>query len=275
MNISYTIYHPPSTIDMANAIGKSHLLNCPPEIRSIIYGYVLTYDNPIVFSYSYSPKVKPDPTMLSLMQVSKSVEREAAPIFYKQNVFRFHCWLSTCDLDIPDGDSWKECPFINVPERYNKFLRHVKLDKEQKQGKQGGPSVLDLHSAIDYLAKKYNILSLSIDLHRMDVTIDPEWDLDPLSMLRNFDGEKCIFTTVGKLVNLSHLEIRKTQSVWQIPERWPSEWTAELLNQVKVENFARAKAVLYRRQAGDIQNEYSWSHLITEEFLMDLEQTGV
>lgn len=56
------------------------LLNCAPEIRNAIYGYeVLSFDNTII----RGQPMKAASTSLSLLRVSKSVEREAAPIFYK------------------------------------------------------------------------------------------------------------------------------------------------------------------------------------------------
>lgn len=272
--IDPSTYDTTYNIQMANTTGKSHLLNCPPEIRNIIYGYVLSYDNVIV-PYCKGSGVTgyctPDSTFLALLQVSKSVEREAAPIFFKQNLFQFDCWYLAYKFPYFDTDGFLfphedqiECPIINnVPERYIIFLRNVNLYMLLTGNKRKCHEILEVQSAINCLAARSTILRLSITLVEQGEEDQSEWDPDPFSTLRALDDEKCISTAVGKLANLGRLEIKMIQGYHhrRRPLRVSGEWTVQLLNRVKVEYFAKAKAVRYSRQA----EPYS----VTDEFSID------
>lgn len=262
-----------SNLQMANTTGKSPLLNCPPEIRNSIYGYVLSFDNPIIND------CEPDSTFLALLQVSKSVEREAAPIFYKLNLFRFRCrfwtyrfpnWnLDGCyfpDDDAADkyNDPQRICRIINMPERYINCLRNVELLKVQYDNEQ----IFDLRSAINFLAARNTIRSLSITLlknHTGDVS---EWHPDPCSILRELDDKKRISTAVGKLTHLRLLEIVKLRDTFKSskPLRMSDEGKAELFNQVKVEHFTSAKTVLYGLHEEQIPDKPFY--LVADEFLI-------
>lgn len=288
---------------MANKTDKSYLLRCSSEIRNIIYRYVLTFDNPIV-------RGKPDEanrTLLALLQVCKSVEREAAPIFYEQNLFQFNLrHLDTPDVYklgraeqglSPYDDAQMICPIIDVPQRHINSLRNLSLTKDVggKHWPNGslddnsklGPSglgILDFESVINFLATRNNILkSLSIMMRRLYKCGGIRWDPDPSNLLRELDYEKRISTAVEKLANLDRLEIWKSRvtSHWPRPLKVPSEWTAvqpEALNQVKVDHFAKAKAILYTRRAGLFESKlerFSRPFFISEQFLIDFQQSGI
>lgn len=292
---------------MANQTGKSYLLNCAPEIRNIIYGFVLSYDDPIIRA---NPRKTPR-TFLALLQVSKSVERDAAPIFYKQNLFRFICrdweWAISSEhgLDVYNearaasrglssyDDAQMTCPVIDVPKRYINSLRNVSLIRELPGQWSNGPlgdytlepkdlEMPDLENAINFLAARSTTLnSLSITLKRMNLCDVIHWDPDPSSFLWQLDTERRISTAVGKFANLARLDIWKTRVIrqWPKPLKVPCEWTAvqpEALNRVKVDHFPTAKEVLYTRRA-EIE-KYQWAQTIfciAEEFLIDFQQTGV
>lgn len=289
---------------MATDTAKSHLLGCASEIRNVIYSYALTYDNPIM-------RGKPDEITsisLALLQVSKLVEQEAAPIFYERNLFRFGS--KHCDIPIENNldvlnqvrakeglssydDSQTTCPMIDVPKRHINSLRKVNLIRElpghwpngplfdNRLGRQG-LGILDLENAITYLAERNVILNLlSITLKRIDLCSSIQWDPDPSTLLRELDAESRISTAVGKLANLDRLEIWKLRVTRDWPEslRVPREWTAvqpEALDRVKLDHFPKAQVVLYTRRAekGD-PGRSQIVYCIAEEFLIDFEQPGV
>ena len=154
-----------------------------------------------------------------------------------------------------------------MPDRYISFLRHVHLYKLLTGNKRKGYKILDLQSAINCLAARNTIRRLSITLEEWGKKEKSEWDLDRFSILHALDDGKCISTAVVKLMNLGRLEIQKIQEFCEKPEpiRAPSEWMAGLWNRVKVEYFAKAKAVGYRSQAEQEKDRNYYS--VTEEFL--------
>lgn len=275
---------------------KSYLLNCSSEIRNMIYGYVLSFDYPIF-------RKEPGWTtsiLLTLLQVCKSVEQEAAPIFYEQNIFLFNLKnlnpphrykYKRIDKGLsPYDDAQMICPIIDVPQRHINSLRNVRLTRDipgylpdsslDDHFKFGalGLGILDLESVINFLSTRNNILkSLSIDLRRLYLCNISQWDPDPSRLLRELDFEKRISTAVGKLANLHRLEVWKSRFTtgWPKSLKVPYEWTAvqpEVLHRVKVDHFPQAKAILYTRRAqGFVPNVCC----IAEEFLIDFQQSGV
>lgn len=282
---------------MADKTGKSYLLDCASEIRNAIYGYVLSFDNPII-------REKPEDasTSLALLQVCKSVEREAAPIFYERNLFRFnfrHLHSAPDNLHkmvrkrqglSSYDDAQMECPTINVPKRHINSLRHVDLVKELFGHWPNGPldngtlgpkglEIPDFEEAINFLAARNMILSsLSITLRRIQKCGVIVWDSDLSTILHELDAERRFSTAVGKLANLRRLEIWKSRVTVQRPKlKIPSEWTAvapELLERVKVDHFPKAKAVLYTRRA-ESEHISPWVKTYAEQFLIDFQQTEV
>lgn len=288
---------------MANTPGKSPFLDCASEIRNVIYGYVLSYDNPII-------RGKPDDgksVSLALLQVSKLVEREAAPIFYERNLFRFDCqnWETSSEHDVDVynevrakkglssyDEAQMTCPVIDVPKRHINSLRQVSLIRhlpghwpngplfDKRLGPQG-PGILELENTINFLAARNAILnSLSIILKRTDQCGSIQWDPDPSTLLRELDADKRISTAVGKLLNLDRLEIWKSRLTRQWPKGFrepPGKWTAvepEAVNRVKRDHFPKAKEVLYTHQ--ELKGTRPPKvFCIAEEFLIDFHQTGV
>lgn len=282
-------------------------MNCASEIRNIIYGLVLTYDEPIIRA---DPRKSPK-NLLALLQVCKSVERDAAPMFYGQNLFRFVCqdweWATTSEhgLDVYNEarsanrglssyeDAQIECPMIDVPKRYIGSLRNVSLIRELPGQWSNWPlgdynlepkglEMPDLEKAINFLAARSTILySLSITLKRMNPCDVIQWDPDPSQFLWQLDTERRISTAVGKFANLARLDLWKIRVIpqWPKPLKVPSEWTAvqpETLDRVKVDHFPTAKEVLYTRRA-EIE-KHTWAQTIfciAEEFLIEFQQTGV
>lgn len=287
---------------MADKTGKSHLLDCASEIRNAIYEYVLSFDNPII-------RGKPEEdasTSLALLQVCKSVEREAAPIFYERNLFRFnfrhhHSALENdpdlCDARVEQGlssydDAQMTWPMIDVPKRHINSLRHVNLVKELSGYWPNGPldngtlgpeglGIPLIEKIINFLAARNSILSsLSITLRRMQRCGEIGWDPDPSTLLRELDAERRFSTSVGKLVNLSRLEIWKSRVSIRRPKvKIPSEWTAvpsEVLERVKFDHFPKAKAVLYiRRAENENINPRVMAQPFAEQFLIDFQQAEV
>lgn len=290
---------------MANDMtSKSYLLECAFEIRNLIYGYVLSNENPII-------RGQPEgvtSTFLALLQVCKSVEREAAPIFYEQNLFRFHCRhsgpSSEQTLDVYDqaraqkslssyDDAQTTCPIIDVPKRYIKSLRNISLIREIRGiwpngslGAKGiGPQgfgITVLEDAIDFLAARNTILtSLSIVLKRVNLCGGVQWDPNPTALLHELDGEKSLSSSVEKLANLCRLEIWKVRVTLQWPNQLkvPCEWTAvepEVLDQVKVDHFPKAKTVLYTRRAKEQKTlSHRPNYGVAEQFLIDFKCTRV
>lgn len=280
---------------MANETYQSRLLDCASEIRNVIYGYVLTYDHPLV-------RGEPEEgasTFLALLRVSKSVEREAAPIFYERNLFRFNCRhveiSSEHNLDqvrAKEGlslydDAQMICPIVDVPKRHINSLRNVSLIRELSGYWPNGPlnlgsqstGILDLEDAINFLATRNTILnSLSITLKRTTPCGMVQWDPDPSPLLRELDAEIRISTAVGKLANLSRLEIYKHRVTKNLPKwlRGPLKWTPvqpEALSRVKVDHFAKAKAVLYTRRVKRANHPTVYG--VAEVFLIDFQQMGV
>lgn len=279
---------------MANNAGKSLLLSCAPEIRNIIYGHVLTYDSPI------TPR---DPgeeysIFLALLLVCKSVEREAAPIFYERNLFRFLCQDSGSGHNLDENnqvraeerlssndDAQTTSTVIEVPKRHINSLRRVSLICEPPALSCHGPVgeiawILDLEKTIDFLAARNAILSsLSITLERVDRHVVIQWNPDPSTFLRELDAERRISTAVGKLANLRRLEITHFRVALKsaIPlKKVPTKCTAEALNLVKVNHFAKAKAILYTCQTEQkTVEENQTAYYLTEEYLIDLQLTSV
>lgn len=289
---------------MANEKGKCHLLNCASEIRNAIYSYILTYDNPII-------RGKPGEAasiFLALLQVSKSVEREAAPVFYERNLFRFnfrHLHISFehdshgyNKVRAKEGlssydDAQMTCPIIDVPKRHIGSLRKLGLVRELPGYWPNGPlddyslgprglRILDFEKAIGFLAARNVILkSLTITLKRIGLCDSIQWDSDPSTLLRELDADRRISTAVGKLENLGRLEIWKFRVTLRWPRslKVPSECTAvqpEALDQVQVHHFAKAKAVRYTRRAEvEKSQRFQTVYCIAEQFLIDFQQTGV
>lgn len=250
---------------MANMTGNSLLSSCAPEIRNIIYGYALSYETALVRGEPKDANL----ISLSLLQVSKEVEVEAAPIFYGRNLFRFRCDdLEICHeqylVDTNDhlraeilssyDDARMTCPNIGVPKRYIKSLRKVCLvrqvnDREPKSVWFMDRWVLDLENAITYLAaRNVSLNELRINLERKDPGNIIRLHSDAAHLLRDLDVEKRISTAVAKFANLDLLLISK----FRVGRR-PLEplkvrygWMAAqpiVLNRVKVDHFARAQAV--------------------------------
>ncbi|MCJ1266335.1 hypothetical protein MMC22_006218 [Lobaria immixta] len=277
---------------MANEKGKCHLLSCASEIRNAIYSYVLTYDNPII-------RGKPGEAtsiFLALLQVSKSVEREAAAVFYERNLFRFnfrHLHISFehdshvyNEVRAKEGlssydDAQMKCPIIDVPQRHIGSLRELGLIRRLLAKRLGpqGLGILDLEKAISFLAaRNANLKSLTITLKRTDLCDSIQWDPDPSTLLRGLDADRRISTAVGKLENLGRLEFRVTLR-WPRSLQVPSEWKTVqpgALDQVQVHHFAKAKAVRHTRRAEVAKGQrFQTVFCIAEQVLIDFQQTGV
>ncbi|MCJ1254530.1 hypothetical protein MMC24_002345 [Lignoscripta atroalba] len=277
---------------MANT-NKSHLMDCASEIRNTIYSYVLCFEHHII-----RKKSETMPTPLALLQVSKAIERDAAPIFYELNLFRFVC-QSIDELEDdhntrrPDEglspssykDKQTECPYIDVPKRHINSLRNISLVKELNGYWPNGPvvdaalgaqglGVLEFEETINWLAARNAILNLlSINLRRTYRIASISWDTDPSTLLRELDRERRISRAVGKFNNLRCLEIWKSRSVsksmWE--KMMAREWTAvssEAFDNVKHDHFGQAKAVLYSRK-GEIEPTQQDEWYLAEGFLID------
>lgn len=289
---------------MANNSGKSPFVDCASEIRNVIYGYVLSYDNPI----TRGTPDKVTSASLALLQVSKLVEREAAPIFYERNRFQFDCqnWETSSENDLhvynemrakkglsSYDDAQMTCPVIDMPKRHINSLRKVNLiwqlsgdwhvfwPIEPFFDNHLGPEILSLENPINFLAARNAILnSLSIILKRTDPPGIIKWEPDPSRLLRELDVDRRISTAVGKLVNLERLEIWKSRLTpeWPRTLKVPYQWTAvepEALNRVKLDHFPKAKEILYTRRATERTHHSRMVFCIAEEFLIDFHRTGV
>lgn len=280
---------------MANTTGKSLLLSCGPEIRNIIYGYALSYEGAL----NRGEPEKANLISPALLQVSKSVEREAAPIFYERNLFRFNCGdLEICREQNLDAnkhlqaeslssydDARMTCPNIGVPKRYLKSLRKVYLfrkldDMDSKSLWFIDFWVLDLENAINYLAARNVILSqLWIVLQKRFGLCELRWGPDPASLLRELDAEKRISTAVGKFANLSRLNILSYRVSHRPPGPRMGPFRSKAappidVNRVKLDHFARAQAVIYTRQEGmKVMAAHSPTvYCLTEMFLISLKR---
>ncbi|MCJ1466619.1 hypothetical protein MMC07_005239 [Pseudocyphellaria aurata] len=286
-----------------NKTQKSHLLECAFEIRSLIYGYVVSSENPIIRG---RPE-RGNKNFLALLQVCKSVEREAAPIFYEQNLFRFHCRHSILlsseqTLAVYDkvrareglssyDDAQTTCPIIDVPKRYIKSLRNISLVREltgiwpngslgaKKIGPQGF-EIPVLEDAIDFLAARNTALNcLSIVLKRISLCGGVTWDPDPTALLLELNGQKTLANAVAKLANLGRLEIWKVRVThWPNELKVPCTWTAvepEALDQIKADHFPTAKAVLYTRRGEQEKHPHRPSYSLAEQFLIDFRCAAV
>ncbi|MCJ1255008.1 hypothetical protein MMC24_002824 [Lignoscripta atroalba] len=96
-------------------------MRLPAELRSSIYGYALSYES--YLQREYDNRFLGNSKVAALLQTSKLVETEAAPVFYAVNKFRFHHGpppgLST--------NSHVDRRGIDLPKRYIPLLRHVCL----------------------------------------------------------------------------------------------------------------------------------------------------
>ena len=252
---------------MANS-DQCPLMDCAPEVRNAIYRYVLCFDNRII-------RGKPEsPNALALLQVSKAIEKEAAPIFYEVNVFHFVCRklgepADDARIQIATGlpryyDVQTECPYVDVPARHINSLRNIGLITELEGFWPNGPLIdavlgpdglglLEFESTITWLASRNTILNLlSVTLRRRSLVSRIDWDPNPSSILDELDQERRISTAVGKLTNLRCLEIWKSRRVnertWNkmVPMVWASV-LAEKFEDVKAEHFPQAKGILYSR----------------------------
>lgn len=76
--------------DLKNIAKGNKLMTLPPEVRLLIYEFVLVQTKPIRKRFG-TPSASPD---AQLLRVSKQMRGEALPIYYKQNVFLLSLPLS-------------------------------------------------------------------------------------------------------------------------------------------------------------------------------------
>ena len=98
-------------------------MKLPTELRWMIYSFALKYSKAIHRSNFNRSRL--DPTVAALLQTSKQVEAEAAPLFYRLNTFRF------CKMPLlPSYDDIQTvCRAIDIPSRYVSQLRTVYLSQ--------------------------------------------------------------------------------------------------------------------------------------------------
>lgn len=265
-------------------------MDCAPEVRNAIYRHVLSFDHRIIRGKSETPN------RLALLQVSKAIEKEAAPVFYEVNLFHFVCQPpnqpanninSQTDAGLSQyRDVQTECPSIDVPARHINSLRNISLLKELKGWWPNGPLIdarlgpdglgmLEFEKTITWLASRNAILNLlSVTLRRKGTVGRIDWDSDPSSILDELDQGRRVSTAVGKLTNLSRLEIWKSRRVGE--KMWNREalmeWTPvrpEYLESVKVEHFPQVKGILYSRTKDGEDLLKPRRYFLKEGFSMD------
>ena len=244
-------------------------MDCAPEVRNAIYRHVLKLDHCII-------RGKPEsPNPLALLQVSKAIEQEAAPILYEINLFQFVCQkpseptnniTSQTEAGLPRyNDIQTECLLDDVPGRHINSLRNISLIKEFNGFWPNGPlmdtalgldglGMLEFEKAISWLASRNAILNLlSVTLRRRSRVSHIDWDANPSPILDALDQERRISTAVEKLTNLRCLEIWKSRRVNE--RMWDkgvaTEWAPvrpEDLEDVKAKHFPKVKGILYSRR---------------------------
>jgi hypothetical protein len=96
---------------MAQITFTPSLLTIPPELRNLIFSFVLVADEPLAGSRElYSNRLHGYPTPHPLCRVSKQVRLEALKVFYGYNTFHFHTingsplkWYQQTSLHHSDG----------------------------------------------------------------------------------------------------------------------------------------------------------------------------
>ena len=175
------------------------LLNIPAEIRLHIYSELLVRDSPIVFGVYYGSR---DPNLVrvrksglfpALVRVSKMVNREAIPLIYANNCFRFPdaytAFNPSTDLTSYGGDVSYIAPFLRQIGANAGLLRHISIDFPTSFASRE-PLVLHAH----HLRVFQLIRETCTDLRTVEISSQPPdgiislWDADlAQQMLKTLD----------------------------------------------------------------------------------------
>ena len=267
-------------------------MGCPSEIRNTIYSYVLTFEHHLI-----RKKASTDENRLALLQTSRAVEREAAPLFYELNTFHFICQ----DLDTPEDnhdasqstlyDVQAAFRYVDIPDRHVNSLRNLSIAKvlpgiwpnkiiikHTSRARVRSLGTLQLEKLLLWLASRNMILKiLSIDFSRLGPVSSIDWDEDPSLLLGELDSQRRISNAILNLRCLkslhlwkSRIALRRNMNGWDSGEK--GDWKPiqpEAFDRVRQHHFSRASEVLYSRKRehkpGD--NPY-WCY--SEGFLINL-----
>ena len=271
-------------------------MQCPPEIRNIIYDYLLSFEHRLIRKASNTGE-----SLLAFLQTSKAIEREAAPIFYGRNVFHFVC----PDADTPDDQLNETCystaieakstlRYITLPTRHLSAVKSLSVVKYFRGYWPNRPSSPDqltqlwlaesgkphFEVLIEWLvSSNVNLKSLSIELKMQGTVgyIECDWDPSYLFMIL-CSSQQSISIVLSKLQGLKCLRMWKTRIAWaEKVSGWVdlenSGWNhipTEILEQAQGQHFPRANAVHYTRtkkRLEDLENPH-WE--FSEGFSVDL-----
>ena len=241
-----------------------HLLACPPEIRTLIYRYVLTFEHPLTHTICEAT-----PVDLAFLQVCKAVEREAAPQFYQVNQF-------VIKLDQPRYDrrtrssaaliaSGQDPNLSCLPARHIISIRNVMLVKSPRENHPRDTSFVPFGSPLHNASTFSNVeiknainafISRKTLLNSLSITLQGGHGMTPLSGLR--EG---VFEAVTQLANLKSLELWRSRYYKVIDNETRFDW-ADLgrkdLEEARDRCFPRAIAVSSSQRAKWVDSEIAF-----------------
>ena len=248
------------------------LLACPPEMRNLIYSYVLTFERPLT-----SMIAEAIPIDLAFLRVCKAVEHEAAPLLYRLNRFVFqidyqHRYDRRTRSFAAVKASGRKPDLSFLSSRHINSLRNVVLVKKSEETDPRHTSFVPLGSTshnvlifssteiketINTLTSKNTLLkSLSITLNGgHGMTLDGRNALDFLSLLNLGKG---VFQALRQITSLKSLELWHSRYYRISDDTKTYKWMnldRTVLEEVKSEHFPRAIALSSARRTSSVERK--------------------